>query len=317
MIATEWVPDPTNPRLEHPAEGKARAWVDSAVDPGIKGTDRAREKMKNDYDSHANKLKDLVRCTLSSRKCHRLVEAHTELGRTANITVLGSKNNFASPTPMGYSDINLSVGVNLDGGTEYVCELQLNVDEMLDAKRAAHSHYEEDRKVMPSLCQGTNVDPGKLEAFIIGRLSNSALDAAVAVLSKKAEGLFLYASLLAQHLESERNAGQEIRFSELDSLPAGLSEVYAVNFRRAFPNGSADAKWKDAQLFVELIAAAMEPLAVTMVELLLGWSPEKSERVREATALLFPERDGKFHVFHKTVVDWLTGEVSNGSSVSA
>ena len=61
----------------------------------------------------------------------------------------------------------------------------------------------------------------------------------------------------------------------------------------------------------------MEPLAVTMVELLLGWSPEKSERVREATALLFPERDGKFHVFHKTVVDWLTGEVSNGSSVSA
>jgi len=33
------------------------------------------------------------------------------------------------------------------------------------------------------------------------------------------------------------------------------------------------------------------------------------------TALLFPVREGKIHVFHKTIVDWLTGEIADGGSV--
>jgi hypothetical protein len=37
--------------------------------------------------------------------------------------------------------------------------------------------------------------------------------------------------------------------------------------------------------------------------------------VLETTALLFPVRDGKVHVFHKTIVDWLTGEITEGSSI--
>jgi len=82
------------------------------------------------------------------------------------------------------------------------------------------------------LCQGTTVDAGD---FIVGRLSTSSLDAAVEALSAKAEGLFLYAYMLGQHLESEAKNGHEIHFENLDSLPAGLGEVCAVNFERAFP----------------------------------------------------------------------------------
>jgi hypothetical protein len=59
------------------------------------------------------------------------------------------------------------------------------------------------------------------------------LDAAVEALSAKAEGLFLYAYMLGQHLESEAKNGHEIHFENFDSLPAGLGEVYAVNFKRA------------------------------------------------------------------------------------
>jgi hypothetical protein len=70
---------------------------------------------------------------------------------------------------------------------------------------------------------------------MVGRLSTSSLDAAVEALSAKAEGLFLYAYMLGQHLESEAKNGLEIHFENLDSLPAGLGEVYAVNFERAFP----------------------------------------------------------------------------------
>merc|ERR1712185_340351 len=147
--------------------------------------------------------------------------------KAAGIKVLTLKNKYASPTPMGYSDFNLCVGVLLPDGVEYVCEMQLNHVEMLAAKKEAHAHYEKVRAELPPLCQGKqvngrDVDAGELEAFIVGRLSTSALDAAVEALSAKAEGLFLYAYLLGKHLEREAKAGREINFQNLDSLPAGL-----------------------------------------------------------------------------------------------
>ena len=40
-----------------------------------------------------------------------------------------------------------------------------------------------------------------LQNYITGRLNTSALDAAVSALSAKADGLFLYAFLLEQHLD--------------------------------------------------------------------------------------------------------------------
>ena len=173
------------------------------------------------------------------------------------------------------------------------------------------------RERLPQLCTGSTVDPGELEAFIVGRLNSSALDAAVAALSAKADGLFLYAHLLAQHLDTEAKAGRTIDFAGLHALPAGLDEVYAENFKRAFPEGAADAAWRAARPLIELIAAAMEPIAQAMAAALLGWNAAQQKRVLEATALLFPVRDGKFHVFHKTVVDWLTGEITADSSLKS
>jgi hypothetical protein len=60
-----------------------------------------------------------------------------------------------------------------------VCEIQLNHIDMLEAKKEAHVHYEKVREELPALCQDTKVDAGELEAFIVGRLSTSSLDAAV------------------------------------------------------------------------------------------------------------------------------------------
>ena len=64
-LASEWVVDPEQPNVKHPAPGAAKhAWVEFADSPGVKGEKRAREKMANDYDGHANQLKDLARVTL-------------------------------------------------------------------------------------------------------------------------------------------------------------------------------------------------------------------------------------------------------------
>eukprot|EP00966_Prymnesium_polylepis_P133455 3084648-Prymnesium_polylepis.1 len=90
--------------------------------------------------------------------------------------------------------------------------------------------------------------------------------------------LFLYAHLLAEHLESEEAAGRTIDFSKLDSLPTGLGEVYAVNFGRAFPKGAKDPMWELARPLIELITAAMEPITVELAAELLEWDEAQQER---------------------------------------
>ena len=55
---------------------------------------------------------------------------------------------------------------------------------------------------------------------------------------------------------------------------------------------------------------------MVQVRKVLGWDDVMEAGVLEATSLLFPVREGLFHVFHKTVVDWLTGEITEGSSLT-
>ena len=295
-IASEWVVDPKLSFLQHPAPGAAKhAWVEFADSPGVKGEKRAREKMANDYDGHANQLKDLARLTLRFNDPRNLVTGYHALS-DLGYDIVVVKNKYKFPTPMGYSDLNLVVAVKLRDGTPYLCEMQLNLIAMLDAKNEAHEHYEIIRSKLPELCRGTPVDADKLESFISGRLNNSALDSAVAALSLRADGLFLYAHLLAEHLE---RAGGEIDFGSLDALPAGLGEVYATNFRRAFPDGADDDGWAAALPLVELVAAAPEPMKVETAKAMLGITGDA--RVFELTSLFFPVRDDLIHVLHKTV----------------
>lgn len=46
-------------------------WFDGAVDPGIKGPTRAKEKLTQDYAGDASRLKDLARCTVHFADCDR------------------------------------------------------------------------------------------------------------------------------------------------------------------------------------------------------------------------------------------------------
>ena len=314
-VALQWEANPSNAFLKHAVKGTTTAeWIEMADSPGVKGERRAREKMANDYGGHANKLKDLARLTKSFTQPAKMAKAlreQTSLG----IKIVILKNKYANPTPMGYCDFNLVVAITLSDGTEYLCEVQLNLVQMLDAKREAHEHYEVIRTELPELCKASGVDTemaGQLEEFIMGRLNNSALDAAVAALSSKADGLFLYADLLEKHLESEATAGREINFANLDNLPTGLADVYETNFLRAF---GTDDGWQQAKPLVELILASTQPLTVVVAEALLNWDEAQKARVLDQTALLFPVREGCFTIFHKSVSDWLTGEVDAGGSI--
>ena len=153
------------------------------------------------------------------------------------------------------------------------------------------------------MCTGTSVEAEALEAFISERLNSSALDAAVGALERKADGLMLYARLIADQLEATSG---KIDFASVGALPAGLDEIYAENFRRVFVD---DGAWGDALPLVELICAAAEPLTIDDASGALGWDRARCERLCAEVSLLFPLREGEvIGVLHKTVTDWLTGE---------
>ena len=84
----------------------------------------------------------------------------------------------------GYRDFNTCVELTLPSGKKHIVEVQLNHEKVLLAKKGAHKFYETVRETLPRLCQqegGGAVDADELEAFIVGQLNSSSLDAAVKV----------------------------------------------------------------------------------------------------------------------------------------
>jgi len=275
LIADKWEADPKKETLRHPS---------SPGDGKIGGSSLLTRRVSKKEPLVSEKMETSTVAIRTSRgsPCASLAARawQARLPRGSRGPASKFKNKYASPTPMGYSDLGIScAGVVLPDVVRYVCEIQLNHVDMLEAKKEAHVYNEEVCKELPALCQGTKVDAGELVAFIVGRLSTASLDAAVDAHSAKAEGLFLYAYMLGQHLESEAKKGRAIHFQNLDSLPAGLGEVYAVNFERAFPEGQEDSAWTEAKPLVELIAAAREPITVAMAKALLRWDGGQQERV--------------------------------------
>jgi hypothetical protein len=201
-----------------------------------------------------HKLKDLARLTLRFTSCSRMAHALAEGLQGAGIEVLTLKNKYASPTPMGYSDFNLCAGVVLSDGTRYVCEIQLNHVDMLEAKKEAHVHYEKVREELPALCQGTKVVmPGS------SRLLSLAASAR------------RHWTLQWRHSRPRRRAssctpaprerGQERprdSLRELRLAPGRPGRGLRCQLQARLSRGSGPA-WTEAEPIVELIAAAREP----------------------------------------------------------
>ena len=159
-------------RLSVPVEGKAKPWVDEAIEPGLKGKARALEKANNDYGGDVRQLRDLARQTLKNKRCLSMVQA-IEAMREAGITFIGLKNKYRNPTPMGYRDINLNVGIPLKDGRVHIGEVQVNLQSMLQAKDKAHEYYEKVRSALPIICKDCGVKADDLEAFIMKLLQSS------------------------------------------------------------------------------------------------------------------------------------------------
>jgi hypothetical protein len=99
-VATEWEPLKPGSAMRRPVRGTALAWVEHAVDPGIKGEPRSREKLKLDYGGDAGQLKDLARITFVFDSCAGLKRGLQSLAAMPDWEVKQTKNKWKYPTPM-------------------------------------------------------------------------------------------------------------------------------------------------------------------------------------------------------------------------
>ena len=119
--------------------------------PVLKGMDRIKEKLRDDYSKGDKNVYEPGPPEVYHTKTIRDTDGHTfTLNNVADVSrmlaafekdkrIVRIKNNFADPSTLGYSDINMNV--RLPNGT--IAEIQLNTTANLVAKeRYGHSLYE-------------------------------------------------------------------------------------------------------------------------------------------------------------------------------
>ena len=110
----------------HPGPNKTRA--------------RAIEKIEKDYSGDHTKLVDVVRASAIFMTLMQLARfADALLAPGCAMVVVRAKDRFNSPLDSGYRDVLLNV--KLRAGDDYVFELQLHLQTIIDIKEAAHRTY--------------------------------------------------------------------------------------------------------------------------------------------------------------------------------
>ena len=99
-VAREWEPLKPGSSMQRPRQGTQLPWVETAVDPGLKGEPRSREKMALDYGGEAAQLKDLARITLIFDSCKALLHGLHSMKAVPGWRVVQCKNKWKNPTPM-------------------------------------------------------------------------------------------------------------------------------------------------------------------------------------------------------------------------
>ncbi|MDY6990290.1 MAG: TIR domain-containing protein [Thermodesulfobacteriota bacterium] len=139
-------------------------------------------------------------------------------------------------------------------------------------------------------------------AKILGR-GGPSLEEVIALISKKGEGNFLYVTQAVSGIE----AGQ-IDPRNPDAFPDGLVGIYQSFFQRVFPDGEV---YDDFRPLLDVICAAREPLTSEQVAEFLELDTFDVEKELHKVSVFFPRRDSLYQAYHKSITDWLTGDVGH------
>lgn len=148
--------------------------------PGLKGSDRATEKILQDYNGNAGQIKDLLRGTVEVKTVADAQAALKDIQAKYDVLPTGFRNLLtpdANPAD-GYRDIKMNVKV---GGV--VAEVQINVPALLSVKSENHVLYEQ-RRSLEGKIYAEGRDATASEAAQISKLNASMKDAYTAVWDK-------------------------------------------------------------------------------------------------------------------------------------
>lgn len=137
----------------------------------------------------------------------------------------------------------------------------------------------------------------ELKPFVSG--GGAVPEAMIEAILHRSEGIFLYVEWVRQEVTAGR-----LSLSEPEKFPKGLGEVYAQYVARQFPDVTAYER--DVAPALDAIAAANEPLELTMLATLFGWGERRQHEFQRSLGSLFSLSGGRMLPFHKTVIDWLT-----------
>jgi hypothetical protein len=129
------------PQFDEVVRGIVRDVGGEASLPDLKGIHRAVEKTLDDNHGKPALLKDIVRGAIEVPDAQQADVVIAEIYRRFDVIEEGSRNLLtpdATPMPGGYRDAKFNIVV--DG---MVTELQVNIPDMLAAKKVAHKFYEE------------------------------------------------------------------------------------------------------------------------------------------------------------------------------
>jgi hypothetical protein len=114
----------------------------------LKSKNRAQQKAENDYQGDVARLLDIVRATFVCASEQQIVDVLRSMrAKHPSVKILRLKDRFLKPTPSGFRDLLLNIGVQVNtpkGSSIFICEVQVHHAAMLryDRENDSHSHYE-------------------------------------------------------------------------------------------------------------------------------------------------------------------------------
>jgi tetratricopeptide (TPR) repeat protein len=114
----------------------------------LKSRERAQQKADNDYRGDVARLLDIVRATFVCEVDRQIADVlRCMRARHPAVEIIRLKNRFVNPTPSGFRDLLLNIGVTVEtatGSRTFICEVQIHHAAMLryDRENDSHSHYE-------------------------------------------------------------------------------------------------------------------------------------------------------------------------------
>lgn len=155
----------------------------------LKGTARATAKIISDYEGNPGRIKDLLRATI---EVHSADAASRVIAGIRERYGISGERNLLDPgkTPVdGYRDAKFNVDVN-----GHTAEIQVNMPQMMAAKKIAHKFYEEREAITrESNARGEKVLPAEVDD-----------------LNAKMRAIYEPAWVEALAATSERNSASEI-----------------------------------------------------------------------------------------------------------